>query len=624
MSDYPWSTPAHFRSFPIEQKSPPSSVFKGLLRASEGHLTLLERNASLAKRVFTGQMHQPSEVLPGVFTSDPRYLRAMESMAKVLSGKEWQPTVDDSGYSLNYLTGGEDKLLAVSVYRKLPMGVGIEDNSFIRSELPVSEPGDLERAVGDVVSELFWSTRTKGGVSFKKEATTGIPLFEKGAAPKFEALKRCHLVMSSLKLEAVTPSNLLRNGIILVYLILQRIQPDKASKKRYSYTGLGMVEVDPSTPYEGHHGMRVRTVYAASGTYSYFLTTLFAPFRNSYLRKYGFTYKHRTVAEQERKLNGFEHWVGVDVTQFDQSVPKGMLEIFVDGLKYTGYERKVIELVRLTLGAPSISACPYHVSSPSEWGAPGDPYDGSTYDMTRGLPSGHPLNPDIGKFCMTVESICRYLRASGQADKYGDRGVLASLVKTILLGQHKEFGFLNSADDNLWLSSDSVLLKKMVDQKGVFALDLESVPVFLGTVFGREGGYAKGLPNVMSSLVNWYVPEQSLSRRPYHQTAWRERGAFHGRHFMAPELKKIADAAIFAEFSAYPDSMIAARPEPALPFSIVTEVDRMFFNDPTTIHYRISAEDVSPELLASVSATLPEDVVDGLCRAYGSFIYEES
>lgn len=621
MSDYPWSTPMHERSFPIVQQKPSAEVLKKLLRASKGHFTLIDRNPKLAARVWTAQFHQPSEVLPGVFTSDKRYLRAMEQIVKELQKPEWKPQVDESGYSQNYLTGGEDRLLALSVFRKLPMGVGIEDNSDIRSELKVHEPGELERAVGDAVSRCFWSVRTEGGVTFKKDATTGIPSFEKGAAPKFEALKRCHQVMTASLGKKITPEYLLLNGVVLVYLILQRMQPDKAAKKRFSYTGLGMVEVDASTPYEGHHGMRVRTVYAASGTYSYFLTTLFGPFRNHYLKEFGFTYKHRTVAEQEGKLNKYPDWVGVDVTQFDQSVPSGMLEIFIEGLKYTGYHDNVIELVRLSLGAPSISACPYHVSSPQEWGAPGDPYDADTYQLTRGLPSGHPLNPDIGKFAMSVETICRYLRVTGRNELRGEP--LLALVRSILMGRHQEFAFLNSADDNLWLSDSRAILEGMVADEGVFALDLEDVPVFLGTIFGRENGYAKGLPNVMSSLVNWYVPEQTLGRRIYHQTAWRERGAYHGKHFQAPELKRIADAAIFAEFGVTPDSMIFAKPEPPIPAAVVTEVDRLFFNDPNTIHYRISASDVSPELLETVSATVPVEVVNSLCSFYGSKTFED-
>lgn len=606
------------------QKQPSQESLKPLFKGSKGHVKLLDSNPALAKRVWRCQEHKASEILPGVFSSDPRYLAAMIDMYDELSKPEWQPRVSSDGSSINYLPGGESRLLSLSVWKKLPSGVGIDDNTSIREALTnVRDVSSLEVAIGDAVSKCFWSKRVSKSVSFRKEASTGFPDFKIGTVPKFEMVKLMHNVISSARAKGtkrLTASYLTKQAIHFIHVIGYRIQPDPSGKVRFSNTGVDIVKIDSSTPYSGHHGMRVRTVYGASGVYSYFLTALFGQFRHAYLSEYGFTYKHRTVREQEAKLDSFPSWRGVDVTQFDQTVPESILKLFVDGLKYTGYDQLIIDLVALGLGAPSVSNCPYHTSSPGEWSAPGDPFDDDSYSMNKGLPSGHPLNPDIGKFAMSVESISRFLRVSNLADGFLKLSAEDQFtrVREIMLGKNESFGFLNSADDNLWLSNDDEMLKKMLSTNGVFSIDVEAVPTFLGNIYGREGRYTKGRPNVMSSLVNWYVPERSLSTKPYHQTAWDERNAYHGAHFAAPILKQIAEKAFIKHFNASPDTMISARPQQPLPVALVTEVDRLFFLNPDVIHYRISSDDVNPQLITSVSATLPEEVVNMLCDSHGA------
>lgn len=574
---------------------------KELLHCSAGWKRLLD-NPALAKRVYRPQYHRYSEVYPDVYANDRRMLITTERWTEALRASEWQPETDANGLSVNFLTGGYDRLLSVSVHKKLPMSIGMEDNSELRKGQEVVEVDERFKQIMDLVGKILYSRKRPASARFRREASTSIPDFSVGSASKQRDL---NLAMRYLLGSApITPVSLLTAGLYPTYIIVNRFQDDLPGKERYSWTGFERVKVDASTPYSGHHGMRVRTAYAMSGTVSYIQTALMAEQREFYLNRFEFTYKHRTPDHVAAKLNRFKNLVGIDVTQFDQSVSAEHLSGFCDQLDRYWHPRAAA-LARLTLGGPSISACPFEAGKEDRWAAVGDPFEIDSYALTKGLPSGHPLNPDIGKFVMTCEILYRIDQLDPTA---------LNRVEEILNGSHNLFGFVNSADDNLLMFNNEQHLEDFFKTKGTLQLDREKVAVFLGVVYGKRRGLVVGLPNLTSDGVRWNVPEQSIGRdadgrRPFFQTAFFERSYHYDEHFRYPDWIKVRNEAFRQGFGVTPDELIKGRREPIVDQRARTYADRMFLLNPSSIYYKLDIDDLSPDLAQEFAMRLaPEQV----------------
>lgn len=572
-----------------------------LLSRSDGWNKLLA-NPELARRVLRPQQHSISEIFPNVFADDPRYLRMTTDLVEALNKSEWAPTTDDHGLSDNFLTGGYSQLLSVSVYKKLPMSIGMEDNRELRSSLSIREPDDLFKRIAHEVGTALYSRKRPASARFRREASTSIPDFQIGAEPKARDLNHAYSYL--LGSAPITPISLLTAGIYPIYIIVNRFQSDQVGKERWSWTGFDRVKVDASTPWPGHHGMRVRTAYAMSGTVSYIQTALMAEQREYYLNEYEYTYKHRRPEDVAAKINKFKYVAGIDVTQFDQTVGEGHLELFCEQIARFWAERPA-SLLRLTLGGPSISACPYAAGKEDRWAAVGDPFDVESYTLRKGLPSGHPLNPDIGKFCMT----CEILYRMAQIDP-----TIVNAIPDILRGYHSRFGFLNSADDNLIMFNRQSDVEAFFKTEGTFSLDREEIPIFLGVVYGMKNGSVIGQPNLTSFLARWLVPEQSIGkkigdRRSFFQTGWHERIYHYDTHWAFSDMYKILNEVARRHFGAGVDALLAGRREPLAAQSALTYADRMFLMDAASVHYKIDIEDVSPHLADDFAMRLaPEQV----------------
>lgn len=579
-----------------------------LLHCSDGWRALLG-NRGLARRVLRAQQHRVSEIFPGVLATDPAQLKVTEFLSEKLSAPEFQPATNSEGLSENFLTGGSSQLLSISVHKKLPMGIGIEDNGPIRAKLKLPDPDARWREIGLSLGQLLYSTWVDAPARFRKQANSSHPDYETGPEIKMRELARAVKVYCSDS--SLDVRLLARLGVFFNYLVVNRFQADPAGKVRYSNTGFDYVEVDASTPYPGHHGMRVRTAYAPPGTSSYICTVAITGYRAYYLNHYAFTYKHREPEFQSEKINRFRHAEGIDVTQYDQCISERHLEIFCEAVENMGYGARFQRWLRLGLGAPSISACPFQIGKEAPWRAVGDPLDDTTYRMTHGLPSGHPMNPDIGKFCMSVELLYRYdqyLQTKNRS--LGEGPSLSHAIDRVLLGHNPEFGFLNSADDNLLLSDSRDVISGIISATGTFELDREQVPLFLGVIYGGSTGKIVGHPNLMSYLTKWLVPEESLGfkagdSRSFFQTAWIERSRFYSTHPRYNEFNQMLNEACEKYHKCSVSSLFLRREQPALPATYLSYADQQFLMDPDVIHYRLDADQVSESLMSQHSSYVP-------------------
>lgn len=581
--------------------------YNKLLHAEPGWQKLLA-NPELKKRVYRSQQHRISEVFPNVFADDPRFLALTEDLVSEMEADEWQPKSTEDGLSENFLSGGYTQWLSVSVWKKLPMSIGMDDNTSLRQELEVKEPDQLFDLVMNRLGDALFAYKRPANARFRKEASTSIPDFKVGAEVKERDVNlTLRYLLGTLP---ITPQHLLAAGIYPVMIIVNRFQPDQRGKVRFATTGFERVEVDASTPFVNHHGMRVRTAYAMAGTASYALSVLMTEMREFYLNEFEFTYKHRTPEAVAEKISKFKYFFGIDVTQFDQAVGEKHLSGFCRQFE-TRWHPRAVEFLRLTLGAPSISACPFEAGKEDKWKAVGDPFDIETFGLTKGLPSGHPQNPDIGKFVMSAEIIYRL----AQLDP-----TIIDHIPELLRGTHPRFGFLNSADDNLLMFNDEKDAKAFFSTEGTFKLDREAQPIFLGVIYGRNSrGKVVGMPNLTSFITRWLVPEQSIGknegdRRLYINTAWSLRIIHYSVHERFSDLYKILDRLTQKHFGLPVDTLINGRKEPEMVQIPQRWQDRMFMLDPSTVHYKLDIEEVSDEIRELHTSVVMKELVASVTK----------
>lgn len=623
----------------------PSKHVQGLLCHPE--VDNLLTNPATKQRVAAPRRPKQVYIEPRVHSLNEGFHRVLVKLASEFKKEEWQPLVDDeTGLSINFVGGGASRIRSVAGIKKLPVGTPIDSNEEIRSKIRESLAKEgrklFDQPIDDREIELFdWmcqclmGTLVYGSASLRKEASTMLPDFLGGRKSpdgdipaKKEYIEKMYKFIKGRQNEWIEPREWQAAGFYLGYLCVERMQADTFEKDRFSNTGVGLVKVDRLLAEMPEFrllplarelaGMRVRTAYGASGTISYALTVAATPMRNGMFENYGFTYKHRTPKEVSAKINKFKAVLGVDVTQYDQSIAAFWLERYCLNLeKFGPFSKALASLHYYHLSAYALAPCPYSELG-HQWVAVGTVFDKKGYSFERGLPSGTPLNPDIGKAIQTFEILSRARRAGVvKIESIQD-------VDMILRGHNSKFAFLNSSDDTLLLGDSRETLKKLISCDGYLQWDIEAVPSFLGTVYGGKPGQVIGYPNIMSYFNRRLNPEQGIGfkegdHRYYWKTGFAAQDLHYGVHPMFSKAVKLLDTLWLEEFGyEFTATYRAPGHEHKLTVSMLSmnEVDRLVMIKPEAIHYMVDEKDVSPEVLAMTMASVPEEDVRRLCQVF--------
>lgn len=605
-------------------------------------------NSALHQRVSQPRRNGSFDVVPQVSNLDPRFHKVLLDLAHVFeTDKTWHAEVDEStGLSVNFVGGGASRIRSVPGVKKLPVGCAIDSNVDIRkliakkakkSGIPMyhSPINDHELVLFDWVCQAYFGKVKKGtAASIRKKASTMMPDFKGGKRPKDgdipykkEQIKKVYEFIKKIGDRWIEPREWQAAGFYLGYLCVERLQADTFEKDRDSNTGVAYVRVTrllsemeatkflPSANKLA--GMRVRTAYGASGTISYALTTAIAPVRAAMFDQYGFTYKHRTPKEVSAKINKFAAVLGVDVTQYDQSILAFWLERLCQNLHTIGpFSKAMASLNYYHVSGYALSPCPY-AQNVAQWLAVGSVFDKLGYSFERGLASGTPLNPDIGKVIQTFEIISRLHRS----------GVLtfASFddVDAFLRG-HRKVACLNSSDDTLLLGASRVELLKVIAIGGYLHWDVEDVPAFLGSVYGGKPGKVIGYPNIMSYFNRRLNPETGIGYKPgddrYHWRAGFTAQDYHyGVHPLFSKAQKLLDEVWKRHFG---HTFLAIYQQPDYDRSLIlgmqsmSEIDKLVIMKPEVIHYMFEEKEVSPEVLALASSNITAEEVDYYCEVF--------
>lgn len=592
------------------------------LDANAGWQKLISDSSGLKQFISSYPKNRGLEVMPG-FKSDSKEALAFNgALATLLSRDEWMGKVDPlTGLSEDWLTDDGPRLWSTPGYEKSPRAIPQESNAEFRRELGLPDtwrsPQDV-KLFDELFVTLFGAARP-ASMYIRPEALTMYPEFAREMEVKKGLLS--HAIRVVLAGSTTTPMMMMKAGLFPVYVAVKRLQPDKPGKVRQVWTGYQYEDASEATPFANHIAMRVRLAYGMSGSVSYVLTLVQSQIRSYYLNEFEFTYKHREPEHQSAKINRFKAMAGVDVTNFDFTPGDFLLERFVENHREFGiYSDSLTDLLKWSLGGPSISGSPWPEADAEPYPSGADPFLLDSYHFRRGLPSGHPLNPDIGKFLMTFDLLSRYMLSGGE---------VLGKVALILKGLDPRFGLLNSTDDNLLLGDSLERLVSIIEQPGYFKLDRETRPTFLGVIYGGRPGRIIGYPNLSSFAIRWFCCEAGIGhklgdKRAFINLAWNSRKIYYAKHPSFTDLYPEMDALSQQYFKSSLDGLILRHRDPVLMTPVTSYIDQRYLEKPDRIYYEFTADQVSPELLGSKDAFVPPEIAWPMCKLlFGSKILLE-
>lgn len=599
-----------------------------------------------ARRVLNRtKVNKGVELLPGLFSDEPRTLRAMTTLQYELY-KAFPPVVNDVGIcDKTAIANNWTKLFNVAGYSMNPNSLPPLDNQHARNEIGMTTTAfkspEHREILAQVVKYVCGAARP-ARLSMRRQASMGAPYFINDVPLKKELMRHALSNVERI-LHLVDEDNLI--GLFtefnapIVQLLGERVQPDVCKgepghwhpKERWvnleEYVRHGNVDAriiaDKSFSLNGnvisdHWACRRRVVYGMSFVVNYLVAAVFAQLRAAYLEEFAFTWKHRTHEEIEQKIANRKYFAGFDVTQMDSTVPAFLVDATCDEMeKYL--DPRFVKLIRLMFRAPFIAPYPYNLPAV---GAPinplfgESPFDVGSFTMNLGLPSGIACNPDCGKIFMMFQYLCLI------NDFTGD--VLTTGVDKILRGEHPNYAFLNAGDDCVILMNDEKLFAHVRDGKyhtDYFKVEPETPISFLGAVFYDDGQRHRVCPNIESLLVNWLVPEKGIdhySRRNFWAIGDVERRSYYAKAPSYGEVWRMYDR-IFTTITGTSPTMVSEEiyRQQLVNMSLST-LDLLVLQNPSYLHYKVDERDVSADLLDLIVTSIPaEEVVPCVQPIFG-------
>lgn len=587
-----------------------------------------------ARRMAAKRMNRGVSIYPGIVSDDRDFLSTMRLIDNELSSINI--SVDVSGVlGPEAVPSDFHQLLTVAGYGMNPISVPPMDNSAIREDLKLARgfrtPRD--RQIFDELVKLMFARSAPASVGIRREASTGAPDYVNDVIKKKTELRHAYANTEAF-LNHIDKGTLLELYIEfnspIVHTTGERTQADKVverdgklvSKDREvndeiaARTGLREGKRQPADKrifkqgdeITGHFAGRRRTVFGTSFVPNYFLATFCASWRKVYLEDFAFTWKHRTDKEILGKMRSFNNVVGFDVKQFDQSVATWMIDAFTDELaRYV--DPRVAKLVSMMFKAPYIVPYPWIYGTSEEGFNPlygEDPFSESSFTNSVGLPSGIAINPDCGKLFMTWQYLVLLDRHFGNVIEMG--------IDSILRGQCDQYALLNMGDDCVLLLNDGSFadwFKAGGYTDPYFFLEEERPISFLGNVPYRDAsGELQLAPNVVSYLVNWLVPEVGIDhmrRRNFWAIGERERRIHYAQAPSYPLVHECFERHFRNTYGVLPASISSEAYEQQRRYQNLSTWDALVLQNPDYLHYKVSEDMISPEILELIVTSLSVD-----------------
>lgn len=580
-----------------------------------------------------------NEIFPSVKSDDANFLRLCEQLMFALS-KEFEVTINQDGScGANGVVSLFTKLMTVSGYRMHPTSIPAHSNVAMRHALGLNAESFKTPRHELIATQLFqtmFGAARPSRLSIRREASMGAPNFVADLK-----LKHRHFLHAAHNLDHVL--SLIEQGNLtallieycapIVQFIGERQQPDALKgddvhhlkpKERLvnseAYArGLssdGRFAADKSVVKDGvsiadHFAMRARNVYGMAFVINHLDAAIMSQFREYYLNEFEFTWKHRGHDHVTEKIANWKYFAGFDVTSFDSTVPKFILDWLCEQFA-TVLDDRIVKMKKLMVHAPYIMPCPSNlphdiiVTDPFHGD---DPLDTDCFNFDLGLPSGIASNPDYGKFIMMFQYLCLIDDIEHDVIEFG--------IPEILKGNHPKYAFLNAGDDCVILMNDESLAARIRDgdyTSDYFKVEPEMPISFLGGVIadcGSEGH--KVVPNIESYFANWLVPEKGIdhhTRKNFWAVGEHERRMYYSAAPAFPLAQTIYQELCIKHLGRSPAALVGDSYERQAPQLGLSAIDMLVLQNPAYLHYRYSEEQVSQNILdIIVTAISPETIV---------------
>lgn len=585
-------------------------------------------------------------ILPGVISTDNSFMKLCEQLMFALV-KEFPVTLNmDGSCGPNGVVSMFTKLMTVAGIRMHPTSIPAHSNVALRMSIGLDTPSDFKtdrhKLIAEQLFACMFGRACASRLSIRREASMG--------APNFVAdldLKHRHFLHAAHNLDHFL--SLIERGNLtallveycapIVQFIGERQQPDSLKgddlnhlkpKERLVNSedfarGLdpdGRFPADKTVKIDGltiadHFAMRARNVYGMSFVVNHIDAAVMSQFREFYLNEFEFTWKHRGHDHVTEKIAGWRYFAGFDVTSFDSTVPKFILDWLCDQFS-TVIDDRLVKMKKLMVHAPYIMPCPSNrphdviVTDPFHGD---DPLDIDCFNFDLGLPSGIASNPDYGKFIMMFQYLCLIDGIEHDVIEFGIEGILK--------GKHPKYAFLNAGDDCVILMNDETLAQRIRDGDYVadyFKVEPEMPISFLGGVIADMGSEGhKVIPNIESYFANWLVPEKGIdhsTRKNFWAVGEKERRMYYATAPAFPLAQTIYRELCIKYLKASPAALIGDTYELQAPQLGLSPVDMLVLQNPAYLHYRYGEEQVSQNILDLIVTAIPPETIVPLFQPF--------
>lgn len=563
-----------------------------------------------------------------IYADDPRVLKMTEALSDTCN-REFPVDVDETGFAgPSAIPSDFSAMRCVSGYGMDPLPLPVFDNAKLVQSLGLVSkirPADVPWL--KELIRLFFGAVAPANLHLRKRANAGFPFFTSDIIYRLDITRRVLANVDDF-LDAIAGD---RHGLsrahsqyhaLIIASIQERQQPDNVFRKAdgswdTKRRPVPSIEEALSGDFagnklfadksfrdaagnviDGHFAMRRRTVFGMAGVVNYLLTGIMACHRSVYLDRFSFTYKARDDADKVDKIKNYKYIVGSDVKSMDTTIPRWFFDFLCEELEQYWDGRLVIMLRRM-LAAPYVVPPPWRRTSPDYnpvFG--GDPLDPQSFRSCVGLPSGIAINPDIGKLWMTFV-YCILFKDCGALSSPSD-------IEPFLQGKNPRFGLLDTSDDAVLMTNVPHVAEALRVGKSPYSVLEPETPVqYLGSVFAMTSRGAASYPNAVTYLRNAIAREDSIDRIRVENycegvlarvEAYSSAPVFRDLHTIYEEHTR--------KFLGISPLAIARNLAIRQKF---TGIDALVLSNPAYLHYRVDAEEVSPDVLADIMATIPAE-----------------
>lgn len=612
------------------------------------------------KRVDAPYREGPTEILAGMWSTDPQVLAFKRNLAQSATDRFYNPSnVDDRGrISGSGFRSNAQGLRYVSGFGQDPSTWPLVDNTALRESMGLinSAPGGLTEMIIRSVFRCFFRDLVPQPLKFRKGTSTMWPFYRQDVAFKKELALYVLSVMDKVGmlwkqgkfLEAFELYNM-----AAVTDAVYRLQSNdgvsddgKVPKDRpvadmeFAVSGGRKGERRPSDrTFTGHaleHELkgffrqRRRTAYGMSASINYTLAIIAQSVRESIYRRYPKTYHHTTRRELETHVRSCKAVIAVDVAQHDQLWPLWMKDIAREELLAMGFPEWWVAIYYYASFA-SIFVTGVGSQEPNlllgDWRNP---------NVRMGLASGTSFTDLDGSWLMTstyIESIVTHIAPSMVANVHDQKS--CDVFVDSFLKWELPIALKDKSDDALMCCLDDIytdgfdqytdmLKDRPEDASSIMRLELEHGTGYLGNIIlfpdSKAISDAIVVGNPLSYLVNQFAPEYGIQsgvrdrsrvKRPYPGLAWASYDDVYGSIPIYGELKDLVEKEYF---DVYGTSYAHMRNEmleqdkqklaqdlkslgQALPFESLTSIELEILQDPDRAEWKFASTDYRPEII---------------------------